>query len=318
MKLANRRSLYSEGLTQQLVDYSRDSARGTPLGGINRGVTPHARGASGTHGPPPIHSPSESLYTDDVDGLATVPSTEETNDLYGASSTIAFVEFCNHEARRQSTAPFEDPAGAAGARWNRQGARYRPYSSALPEPIRDKDLSASVFPSRQTADDLARCFWEFVHPVFPVLHRPSFMDRYALIWSGPGSGTDGSPTAEVDEAVFTSTLNLVFALGSKYSEVVPPAQRAPLAQSFYQRSRATYRFEMLDSASLPIVQMLLLTGVYLQSDHQANRCWNVIGLAIRVAQSVGLHVESPRHTRQPQKDREMRRRVWHNCLNLDK
>lgn len=254
-----------------------------------------------------------------MDGLATVPSTDESNDLYGASSTIAFVEFCNREARRQSTAHLDDETEATRTRAERQyGRQGRPSSWALPEPIRDKDLSASVFPPRQTADDLARCFWEYVHPVFPVLHKTSFMDRYASIWSGSGSKTLSGPEVELDEAVFASTLNLVFALGSKYSECVPPTQRASLAQSFYQRSRAIYRFEMLDSASVPIVQMLLLTGVYLQSDHQANRCWNVIGLAIRVAQSLGLHVESPRHIRLSQKEREMRRRIWHNCLNLDK
>lgn len=307
-------------LTQPLVDYSGAPRREIPFNGANHGLAPsHPRATPGTHPPPAMHSPSESLYADDVDGLATVPSTDDSNDLYGASSTIAFVQFCHHEARRQSTAPLDDETGAARTTSERQHGRYRrPSSSILPEPIRIKDLSASVFPPRQTADDLARCFWEFVHPVFPVLHKTSFMDRYALIWSGAGGEIDRSPIAELDETVFTSTLNLVFALGSKYSESVPPAERAPLAQSFYQRSRAIYRFEMLDSASLPLVQMLLLTGVYLQSDHQANRCWNVIGLAIRVAQSVGLHVESPRHTRQTQKEREMRRRIWHNCLNLDK
>ena len=264
-------------------------------------------------------SPAESHYTDDVDGLATVPSTDEIEGLYGASSTIAFVRFCHSEAHGARAAPSGAESGCARAGPDLQPARRLRLSSfTLPESIREKDPSDSLFPSRQTADHLTRCFWEFVHPVFPVLHKTSFIDQYALIWSAAGRETVLGPEAELDEAIFTSTLNIVFALGSKCSELVPDAQKAPLAQSFYQRSRAVYHFEVLDSASLPLVQMLLLTGIYLQSDHRANRCWNVVGLAIRVAQSIGLHFESPRHHGKTQMGREMGRRVWHVCLILDK
>ena len=266
-----------------------------------------------------MQSTSGSRFTDDVDGLATVPSTDESEGLYGASSTIAFVHLFHHEARRQNAAPPGTEALAARIGPDERPARHRRSSNvAVPEAIRDKNPSASLFPSRQTADDLTGCFWEFVHPVFPVLHKTSFMDQYSRLWSAAETEMGSSATAELDETVFTSTLNIVFALGCKFSKSVPASQRATLAQSFYERSREIYRFEMLDSASLPLVQMLLLTGVYLQSNHQANRCWNVVGLAIRVAQSLGLHVEVPRHPPQSQAVREMRRRLWHVCLMLDK
>ena len=77
-------------------------------------------------------------------------------------------------------------------------------------------------------------------------------------------------------------------------------------------------FEVLDSTSLSLVQMLCLTGVYLQSTQHANRCWNSVGLAIRVAQSLGLHLNEVGGRKIPQLEREMRRRVWHTCVVLDR
>ncbi|RSL46449.1 hypothetical protein CEP54_013847 [Fusarium duplospermum] len=254
----------------------------------------------GTQGP---YSPNTSRYASNVDGLATVSTTTESECMYGPSSTIAFVQFCN-EANRQGSLPEAE----------RQDEQP---SAAVPEAIREKDPFAAAYPPRRTADDFVRCFWEFVHPVFPVLHKTSFMSRYNLLWSAEENESSNDAMSEMDEVIFSSTLNIVFAIGCRFSESVPAASRASLAQTFYQRSRSIYRFEILDSMSLSAVQMLLLTGVYLQSTQQATRCWNVVGLAIRAAQSLGLHVESPNQPRS-QLSREMRRRVWHTCLVLDK
>ncbi|KAJ3532445.1 hypothetical protein NM208_g8435 [Fusarium decemcellulare] len=267
-------------------------------------ASPDTQGAS-TAG----YSPNTSRYASNVDGLATVSSTTDSECLYGPSSTIAFVQFAHKQTARPDEATGLEPE-------LEQQPDDQPTSIAIPEAIRDKDPAASVFPPRRTTDDFIRCFWEFVHPVFPVLHKTSFMKKYGLLWSAEESEMP-NPRAEMDDAIFSSTLNLVLAIGCKFSESVPASNRASLAQTFYQRSRSIYRFEVLDSMSLPQVQMLLLTGVYLQSTQQATRCWNVIGMAIRVAQSVGLHVESP-NQKQSQMSREMRRRVWHTCLVLDK
>ena len=64
--------------------------------------------------------------------------------------------------------------------------------------------------------------------------------------------------------------------------------------------------------------MLLLNGVYLQSTYYPNRCWNSVGLAIRVAQSLGLHNEHRTTQKRSQLQTEMGRRIWHNCMALDR
>lgn len=170
-------------------------------------------------------------------------------------------------------------------------------------------------PQREDADDFVRCFFEFVHPLFPVLHQPSFEAQYESVWL-PGDHSRSRAVVSVEEdCIFSTTLNLVFALGCQYSSLVPRARRSSLADEFYQQSRRHFVFEILDANSLPLVQLLLLKGIYLQSSRYPTRFWNVVGLAIRAAQSLGLHLDIESRT---QLSREMRRRVWHVCVCLDR
>jgi hypothetical protein len=64
------------------------------------------------------------------------------------------------------------------------------------------------------------------------------------------------------------------------------------------------------------VQTLLLFAQCIPSTLFPSACWNVIGLACRTAQGIGLHVErSPAH-RSP-RELEVRRRVWYACMIMD-
>ena len=156
-------------------------------------------------------------------------------------------------------------------------------AGTLPDIILDKNERVALLPHRRNADDFLHCFWEFVHPVFPVIHKTSFVTRYETLWL-PETETlkIGKDTMDVEEVMFTSNLNLIFALGCQFSELVPASQKAAMANDFYQRSRHNFLFDILDSGSMATVQMLLLTGIYLQSTRNASRCWNSIGLAIRL------------------------------------
>lgn len=232
-----------------------------------------------------------------VDGLATVPCPTSDDCVYGDSSTIAFVRQVVHERQRSPTRP----------------QQHQPMDT-MPE----KTEGAEVYPLRHAADDYLHCYWEFIHPVFPVLHRPSFMRRFEALSSESRAPNSGSKQNEFDHIVFTSTLNLVFALGCQFSDLVREPNRAQVAEEFYQRARKLFIYDILDSASITLVQMLLLTAVYLQSTSHANRCWNVVGLAIRAAQSIGLDSEPPTRTPRDQLTRELRRRLWHTCVTMDR
>jgi hypothetical protein len=86
-------------------------------------------------------------------------------------------------------------------------------------------------------------------------------------------------------------------------------------------------FDLLARGSIELVQTLLPMAQYLQSTEMSGLCWNTVGLAIRVVQSIGLHLgpDDPTHGyatgRKLEDDQvamEMRRRVWGGCITLDR
>ena len=273
--------------------YSHTAAPGYETGSIDVG-------SSNT-----ISASSQSQHQSRVDALATVDPEHDEGRLFGESSTIAFVREVAQSARTDHASP-----------WSTRGDCAE-VSSSL-EPL-DVSLQSSedtaALPHRRKADDYLHCFWEFVHPLFPVLHRPTFAARYAQLWL-PYNATTAS--RNVEETMFMPTLNLAFALGCQFSALVPPDQKAATANSFYERSRLVLLFDILGTTSDFVVRWLLLSGVYLQSTSHASHCWNSVGLGIRIAQSLGLHLERPGQCPESPMKREMKRRIWHTCVVLDR
>ncbi|KAK3897730.1 fungal-specific transcription factor domain-containing protein [Staphylotrichum tortipilum] len=91
----------------------------------------------------------------------------------------------------------------------------------------------------------------------------------------------------------------------------------------------TQQVDLLDiideEVGIELVQLLLLMGFYLQSTEKFSKCWNITGLAIRMAQNMGLQL-SPADARRrslltvspTQLESEMRVRVWYGCVLLDR
>ena len=249
------------------------------------------------------------------DGLGTFAGQSDAS-MYGPSSTVSFLR---HLVSRGSRLGTEIPATRNDGMMER--AELGQENRALfPAPTSRMEEDQPVLPDRRTADDLLRCYWEFVHPVFPLLHKPTFVAQYERLCTSSDSSANVEDGREprVDDSIFLCTLKLVFALGSKLSPLIPSRQKPYTADEFYNQSRPILTYLILDSSSISTVQMLALTGVYLQSTQYAGRCWNAVGLAIRMAQSLGLHVETAGRNGVPQLEREMRRRTWHTCVCLDR
>lgn len=278
------------------IPYTAQDSENTASGAIQSALPlPHQRiGHENPRNVPPI------------DALATVPTYTDLDDLYGPSSSIDFTRraFQNSETANTSSS----------------GARPTPadLSSHL-DRLWERNEADATLPRRRIADEYVRGYWNFLHPVFPIVHKPTISKQYEALWrSDIDLEADSETTIEMEETTFLATMNLIFALGSKLSEMVELSARSKIADGFYQKSRKINNLEVLDSSSLQSVQLLLLTAVYLQSSDRVERCWNVLGLAIRAAQGLGLHTENNLTVMPPQPVLEMRRRVWYNCVSLDR
>lgn len=213
-----------------------------------------------------------------------------------------------------------------------------------------------VLPPRKVADGLVWSYWTLVHTLYPFLHKESFMKTYSKLWedsndvenmdedtatihsgSARGSiqtGANEYPYKEKEEheyesendLLFQCILNLVFALGCQLSPEISESERELASDVFFQRSKKLLHIDILDVGNLKVIQALLLMGQYLQCTKMPKRCWIVVGLATRVAQGLGLHLETGidqhNHSRASdncgQLNRELRRRLWGGCIVLDR
>jgi len=174
------------------------------------------------------------------------------------------------------------------------------------------DVKDLILPPRSLADNLLRCYWDLFNPIFPILHLPTFDVAYNQLWQ-PCTGSEHS---EAQNVLFHSTLNIALALGCQRNEMLEETEREDLSWEFYKRSIKLVSLDSLDTPSLQIVQLLVLRGYFLLYTPLADRCWNTAGVALRVAQAVGL--QSDRTGNYHQLTREMRRRVWYTCVMLDR
>lgn len=257
-------------------------------------------------------------------------SPEDSAQYYGGSSSIAFMRAIGkvlaysveeEEIRVKGSSPVDvmDPVGS------KQGGG--PELLSLLPTFEDTKLRLDYFalPSRSISDYLLDNYWTRAYPLYPFLHRPTFEAAYAMLWNpsasndhlaqesdaGLGNRVNAGPSTQS----FYCALNMMLALGSQFADILV-SQRKELTTMFEQRSKNLLIVDMMDRGSLAVVQTLLLTGQYLQSTFNPQRCWNSIGVACRIAQALGLHVEEfpPKNGKL---GLEMRRRVWYSCVLLD-
>lgn len=126
------------------------------------------------------------------------------------------------------------------------------------------------------------------------------------------------PREELEDGIFLSTLNVCFALGSLFNELVADEDRESTGDEYYQRSRALTNFDICDYSTLSTIRLQLATGLYLQTTSHASRCWNVVGMAIRFAQDLGLHRDPSGRAESDSVESEMKRRVWYSCVVMDR
>jgi hypothetical protein len=201
--------------------------------------------------------------------------------------------------------------------------RHSPYTPKASNLSSMKRMRGFSLPPRNVADDLLDHYWSSVHLYYPWIHTQSFLKAYEAVWSRGGSQSQsddrlrvGLGGSDCPDTVFSLALNPIFALGCKFSQSFPDPPEDP-ASEFIGKTFDLLHVELLDMPSLSLVQALVLIALYLQSTQQVMKCWSIAGLACRMAQGIGLHL-SHNDSEYTVIELEMRRRVWHGCMLLDR
>ncbi|KAI5461872.1 fungal-specific transcription factor domain-containing protein [Mariannaea sp. PMI_226] len=174
-------------------------------------------------------------------------------------------------------------------------------------------------PQRATADNLVTCYFAYRHPLSPYLHEGSFRRRYERLWLSQDAG------GEEATLVWLGLVNVVFAFGCGYgstrnqpsnSALVPYAAASDRSR-FFARAKALVLSGIFQAGKIELVQALLLMGHYLHGSLELNHCWTMVGLAVRTAQELGLHLEPAQFT-DDIVEQEVRKRVWWGCFAFDR
>ncbi|VUC20088.1 unnamed protein product [Clonostachys rosea] len=275
-------------------------------------------GTSQTHILTPLSSaPTEGIETSSnvtrVTAMGASTSEEEFRDTtqtyFGSSSAASFL--------RQTCGTMNTPL-------SRQGSGIpRPSPPQLVSPY--IGWEKLVLPPRDLADHLVQKYFERVFYLYPVFDRDAFESAYQSLWL-PGGQEQDHPSSSLDIGLggrgggattiaFHSSLNCIFALGSAFSDLSTQA-RLTAYDVFFLRSKENIGLDLVDMNDISVVQTMLLVALTLQGTPFPDRCWNAVGMACRVAQSLGLH-SMPKYDPQESRVWKVRRRIWHGCIVLD-
>ncbi|KAJ5323217.1 hypothetical protein N7476_001817 [Penicillium atrosanguineum] len=168
----------------------------------------------------------------------------------------------------------------------------------------------NVLPLRRQADQLVNLYWDRLDVLDPLLDKEGFFRCYNALFRGI--------KLPCDERIFTSTLNAIFALATQVQEAVHFRARDTASKKYFLRAWSLLGPEtsIWNSSSLELVQCLLLMARYLQCTNSLHHTWMAVGSALRISQSLGLHIPE-RNVSPSNGQSRLKREVWSQCVFLD-
>ncbi|KAK6346312.1 hypothetical protein TWF730_010639 [Orbilia blumenaviensis] len=178
-------------------------------------------------------------------------------------------------------------------------------------------------PLEHQSHALYKAFLSGVHPVVPLLHAPSFNKDYANFWKMKDHETTDdihfSPTfiPLLFAVLFTGALSIS---NRKFKEVFPDKEhsRNTITGHLNRAAHGTLAitaFPRGPTLSSLIAYLLIHTCKIREEEPLTS--YSFVGVAMRAAQSAGLHREPSSFKGLNEVEREVRRRIWWHIIYLD-
>ncbi|KAK8065900.1 hypothetical protein PG997_012647 [Apiospora hydei] len=175
----------------------------------------------------------------------------------------------------------------------------------LNEPLPDL---ACTLPPKATCDQLLSNYWRFFEPLFRVLHRAAFEEEYDSYWAGNTKPSTG----------FILKLSMVLGLGAVvHQDLAESGRIRGLAKSWLYAVQWWLMGPMEKTArSLDGVQTFCLAVLLRQASSLGGASSISTDSLLKLAMSVGLHLDPDGFSVYGPFERELRRRIWHTVLEL--
>jgi hypothetical protein len=201
-------------------------------------------------------------------------------------------------------------------------------------------------PPRVESDAMLTVFWTLVFPLYPFIDREEFDRTYSSLWTPSGgkqaASLSGPYTSFFDDHTehlayepasgndvpqmrrFHVLLNMMYALGISFDLSETPVFRAQRGDFYWRRCKSLLEldFDIFNQPTLTFIQALLYMSIYLMCAEELTAAsWNLVGCAIRLSQSLGLHrmVHHNYSARNRNERRQsLRWHVWASCVMMDR
>ncbi|KAL5051329.1 hypothetical protein BDW71DRAFT_214261 [Aspergillus fruticulosus] len=285
------------------ISFGADAGR-SPFSSVhpnNPGASPNSLLDGARHSVRRFSDQTES--TDGVNAMMGSVEERQSQEFFGSSSAASFMRQIKTAVDKRVSFPNQPTSEIS--------ADCRPRSSLISlEKERQSAIHDYVLPPRKTADNLMNVYWHYVFPLYPLVDSIHLREEYSRIWTGD--------PLHCDENMLMCIINVIFALACQLADFIVPEEREASAAAFFSRAKDLLHFNLWDSGSAALIQCLLLMAQYLQSTNSAHQCWIVTGLAVRNAQSMGLHLPQTIARFHSPQEQQLARKIWHGCVLMDR
>ena len=183
---------------------------------------------------------------------------------------------------------------------------YEAYEKSVESPetmlrIEPSSHIAQTIESRHVRDQLIDSYFSVYHRTYPFIHEATFRAQYHEVIPRPRRRS------------WEMLMHTILALGAWCLD----DSQSDVDEDLYHRALSFGEDESLfESANLTFVQALILLSNLSQKRNKPNTGSNFLGLAVRMALSLGLHRELP-DWEISTLQREMRRRAWWGLYIFD-
>jgi hypothetical protein len=208
-----------------------------------------------------------------------------------------------------------------------------PASSFFFTPGVEKTTLMAYLPSKFMVDKLIAHYWDAVHVVARIVHRPSFERHLDKFWADVSAGIE--PRNSFQAVVFAALLTSIVSMHEVRVLADFGVDKHSLVNNFRQGAEAalaranflrTTKLETLQAFVMYLVSIQLVSSFLhsLMSTSQIALCRGEVsrghsaltGTVIRLAECMGLHRDPTSYSSSPV-EIQVRRLVWHQICFLD-
>ncbi|KKZ65545.1 hypothetical protein EMCG_08618 [[Emmonsia] crescens] len=170
-----------------------------------------------------------------------------------------------------------------------------------------------MLPGRTLANKWVSTYLTREYVNLPLFQRHSFTNRYEKLWEEMELRHSGAEFSEED-CIFYGLLNGVFALAI----LLLDPNNLEDAEQYFAKAQKLIFLNGIEQGGILHIQAYLVLAQYLVADNNLPVAWKYVGLAIRAAQPLHMHLVSGSHHLALRDNQELSRRVWHCALMLER